>query len=258
MDLKWRYVVVKNVLIRISYKKIPILGLLVFFILGISSTFCSAEEISFFTGSDIDRHSQGFSYAGFDVTHSLSQTIGISGQVVPNYLTYKYVTGGQEIKAKASGISLLGGVKFYWEKSMIAFFGGGVLRDTHLNPDDPGSSNRGQTKSPIIQGECSTWLTNAINIWALANYSFRDDFIYEKFRIKSPIFNFTSNQPYTFYFGIEQFLGKNTDYQGEGAGAVLEFFHSVKKFSISVKGGYKHDSNFGKGIYYGLDMYKGF
>jgi hypothetical protein len=243
---------------EIDQIKVRVLGVFIFLIFSIAPAMCLAEDVSFFAGSDIDGHGQGFSYTGLDMTHPISQSVGLSGQIVPSYLTYKYETGGREIEAKAPGVSLVGGVKYYWEKSMIALFGGGQFRNINLSPDDPNSNNRGNTTSTLIQGECSTWLTNAINLYSMASYSFRDDFVYEKLKVKWPILNKAADKPYTFYLGMEQFLGRNVDYQGEGVGVVLELFHSVRKFSIAIKSGYKHDSNFGNSSYGGLELYKGF
>lgn len=238
--------------------KISVLGVLIFLIFSVSPVVCLAADVFLFAGSDIDGQGQGFSYAGVDVTHPISPAAGFSGRLVSSYLTYKYETGGREIEAKSPGVSLVGGFKYYWEKSMVAFFGGGEFRDIDLNPDDPTSSNRGNTASALIQGEYSSWLTSAINLYSMASYSFRDDFIYEKLRVKWPILNHAANKPYIYYLGFEQFFGRNSDYQGEGIGVGLELFHSSQKFSIAVKSGYKHDSNFGNGIFYGLDLYKGF
>jgi hypothetical protein len=217
-----------------------------------------AAEISSFAGADIDDHGQGFSYLGVDVTHKLDRHIGITGKVIPNYLAYKYKSGDQEIKAKAPGLFLVGGAKYFWDKSMIGLFGGGEFRDTDLSPDDPGSSVRGNTSSALIQGELDSWFSRGTNLYANASYSFKTDFAYEKAKIRQQITNRSFQKPYSLYLGVEQFFGRNPDFQQEGVGVLLEVYHLVHRVSVAVKSGYKHDSSFGNGAYWGLDLYKGF
>ena len=237
---------------------VVVLTTFIFYLITFFSINGFAAEISTFAGGDIDGHGQGFSYLGLDVTQRINKTFGISGRIQPNYLTYKYKSGDQEIKANAPGLFLVGGIKYFWNKSMIAIFGGGEFRDTDLSPDDLSSSVRGNTASFLLQGELDTWVTSRINLYAMASYSFKNEFVYEKAKLKKQISNLDFKKSQILYFGVEQFFGRNSDFQGEGVGLVLEMFHRIHLFSVAIKSGYKHDTNFGNGIYWGLELYKGF
>ena len=227
--------------------------------LGIS--FCSlshAADVSMFAGGEFDDRGQGFSYLGVDVTQSINKTLAFSGRVIPNYLTYEYYSGDDLIKAKSSGLFAVAGIKLFWDQTMLGFFGGAEFRNTDLSPDDRNSSVRGDTSAGVIQGELDSWLTTRTNVNVFASYSGTSDFLYEKGRIKQQITNLDYKKPYTMFIGAEQFIGRNTDFRGEGYGVVVQLFHVAQKASIAVRGGLKHDSTFGDGVYWGLELYKGF
>jgi len=217
-----------------------------------------AAEISTFAGGEIDGRGQGFSCLGLDLTQKINKTIAVSGRVMPNYLTYKYYSGDKEIKAYSPGLFAVAGIKLFWDQTMFGLYGGGEFRNTTLHPDDITSSARGSTSGGLIQGEFDSWLATRTNINVFGSYSSTSDFLYEKGRIKQQITNLDFKETYSFFVGVEQFIGRNKDFQGEGVGLAVELFHIPYKVSIAVRSGFKHDSTFGSGIYWGLDLYKGF
>lgn len=217
-----------------------------------------AAEVSIFAGSELDGHGQGFSYVGVDVTQSINKTLAVTGRVMPSYLTYKYYSGDNLIKADSPGLSAVAGIKLFWDQTMVGVFGGAEFRNTDLSPDDPSASVRGSTSAALIQGELDSWLTARTNVHVFASYTGISNFTYETGRIKQQITNLDYKQPYTMFLGVEQFIGRNSDFNGQGYGGVVEFFFIPQKINIALRGGYKHDSTFGDGFYGGLQFYKGF
>jgi len=217
-----------------------------------------AAEVFMFAGSEIDGRGQGFSILGVDVTQSINKTVAVAGRVMPNYLTYKYCSGDIQIKATSPGIFAVAGVKLFWDKTMLGVYGGVESRNTDLSPDDRTSSVRAHALAGIIQGEFSAWLTNRTNFIVFGSYGGTANFLYEKAGIKQQVTNLDYKSPYTFYVGVEQSMGRNKDFRGENYGALVELFYVPQKISITLRGGYKHDSTFGDGAYGGLQLYKGF
>lgn len=217
-----------------------------------------AADFSVFGGTEIDGHGQGFSYAAVDATQKINDWLSLSGRVMPSYLTYKYYSGNTLIRADSPGVDVLGGVKLSLGVTSLALFGGVENRDTNLYPNDPYASVRGHTTAGTVQGELNTWITKGTNLDVFASYSGTSDFTYEKGRIKEQITNLDSKKTYTFYAGIEQFLGRNMDFNEQGVGPVVELIYLPQKLSVALMGGYKHDSTFSNGAYWGLQVYKGF
>ena len=217
-----------------------------------------AADISTFAGGEYDGRGQGFSFVGIDITQRINETLGLSVKLMPSYLTYEYYSGNNLIKATSPGLSAVAGIKLFWGKAMVGVYGGGEFRDTQLTPDDPGASGRGNTSAGIIQGEVYAWLTSRINFSAFGSYSGISNYSYEKAGIKYQLTNLDFKEPYTLYIGIDQFFGKNADYQGEGYGGLVELLYHPFNISVGLRGGFKHDSTFGSGGYWGLQFYKGF
>jgi hypothetical protein len=224
----------------------------------LSCSLSLAADVSLFAGGEIDGHGQGFSYLGVDVTQRVNETVAIAGRVVPSYLTYKYYTNDVLIKAKSPGLTAVAGVKLFSGQTMFGVYGGVEFRNTDLSPDDRNSSVRGSTTGGVIQGEFDSWLTKRTNVNIFGSYSGTSDFSYERGKIKQQITNFDYQGPYTLFVGAEQFYGRNSDFRGQGYGALVELYSIPLKASIALRGGYKHDSTYGNGGYGGLELYKGF
>jgi hypothetical protein len=217
-----------------------------------------AADFSVFGGTEMGGRGQGFSYTAIDATQKINNVISLSARVMPSYLTYKYYSGDTLIKAVSPGVNAVGGVKISWGRTSLSVLAGAETRDTTLHPDDRYASVRGHSTAGVVQGEFDTWVAKGTNLNVFANYSGTSDFTYEKGRVKQQVSNLDSKKPYTFYAGVEQFLGRNTDFSEQGVGPVVEFIYMPQKLSIAVIGGYKHDSTFGNGMYWGLRVYKGF
>lgn len=217
-----------------------------------------AAEASTFAGGEFDGRGQGFSYLGVDVTQKIYQNISLSGRVIPNYLTYRFYSGGQLVRANSPGLYAVGGIKLSWDKTKLGVFGGSEYRHTDLTPDVKYAKVRGGTLAGVVQGEFDSWLPSRTNLNIYSSFSGTDNFFYERGRIKQQITNLDFKKPYTINVGVEQFIGRNPDFHQEGAGLILELYHIRQKVSIAVRSGLKHDSTFGNGIYGGLELYKGF
>lgn len=217
-----------------------------------------AADVSLFAGGEYDNHGQGFTYLGVDVTQRLNETVGVAGRVVPNYLTYKYHSNDVLIKAKSPGLTAVAGIKLFSGQTLFGVYGGVELRNTDLNPDDRSSSQRGSTSAGTIQGELDTWLTKTTNLYVFGSYSGTSNFSYERAKLKQQVTNFDYREPYTLLIGAEQFYGRNSDFHGQGYGAIVELYSIPLNASIGLRGGYKHDSTYGNGFYGGFELYKGF
>lgn len=217
-----------------------------------------AAELSSFGGGEFDGHGQGFSYLGADMTQRVYQNISLSGRVVPNFLTYKFYSGGQLVRANSPGLDTVAGVKLSWGKTAFGVFGGAEYRHTHLNPNVQDAKVRGDTFAGVIQGEFDSWFPSRTNLSVYASFSGTDNFFYERGRIKQQVTNLDYKKTYTINAGVEQFIGRNADFHQEGEGLILELYHIPQKISVAVRGGFKHDSTFGNGAYGGLELYKGF
>ncbi|PKN68379.1 MAG: hypothetical protein CVU54_15080 [Deltaproteobacteria bacterium HGW-Deltaproteobacteria-12] len=244
---------VKKVRIVLSSLALISVSLAVF-----SAPLSFAADVSTFAGGEYDGRGQGFSFLGIDLTQRINETFAVSAKLMPSYLTYEYYSGNNLIKASSPGLSTVAGIKLFWGKTMVGIYGGGEFRDTKLTPDDPGASGRGNTSAGIIQGEVYAWITSRINFSAFGSYSGISNYSYEKAGIKYQLTNLDYKEPYTLYVGIDQFFGKNADYQGEGYGGLVELLYHPLNIFVGLRGGLKHDSTFGDGGYWGLQLYKGF
>jgi len=148
--------------------------------------------------------------------------------------------------------------KLFWGQTMLGVWGGAEFRNTNLNPDDTTASVRGSTSAGLIQGEFDTWLPSRTNLNVFASFSGTSNFTYEKGKIRQQITNLDFKKSKTINVGVEQFFGRNPDFHMAGVGLILEVFHIPQWLAFSVRGGYKHDSTFGNGVYGGLEFYKKF
>jgi hypothetical protein len=218
----------------------------------------SAFETSTFGGTEIDTRGQGFSYLAVDGTQKINNAVAISVRIMPNYLVYKYYSGDTLIKATSPGLYAVTGLKLFVGKATFTLLGGIETRDTNLTPADRNADVRGHTTAGLIQGGIDVWITKKTSVNLFGSYSGTSNFSYERGSIKQQVTNLDFKKPYTFYAGVEQFVGRNTDFRQEGVGALLEMAYTPYNVSIGVRGGYKHDSTFGDGSYWGLQVYKGF
>src|SRR4030067_1085927 len=200
-----------------------------------------AAGFSTFAGGEIDGRGQGFSNIGIDMTQSIKKPISFSGRIVPSFLTYKYYSGDRLIKANSPGISPAAGIKLFRGQSMIGLFGGVEFRNTALSPDDQSASVRGSSTAGVLQGEFDTWFRGRTNLNANASYSGTSNFAYERVRIKQQVTNLDFNKTYTLNVGVEQFYGRNSDFNQEGVGLILELFQISGRISVAVRGGV-HDA----------------
>jgi hypothetical protein len=102
-----------------------------------------AAESSLFSGGDIDTRGQGFAYLGLDVTQKVYENLSISGRVIPNYLTYKFRSGDDTVRANSSGIYTVAGIKLSFSQTTLGLFGGVEYRNTNLSPDVRSADVRG-------------------------------------------------------------------------------------------------------------------
>jgi hypothetical protein len=215
-------------------------------------------EASIFAVNEIASREQGFTLAGLDITQRVSKSVSIAGRILPNYLSYKYLSGDAPTKASAPGLYAVAGVKLFWRQTTFGLFGGVEARRTTLTPDNIYARIRGSTLAGLVQGEVDSWLSGKTNVNMFTSYSGLDNYFYEKVRVKRQISNQKYAKPSTLFIGMEQFVGRNADYQSQGVGASVELYFVRQKASVGARGGFMHDSAFKNGPYWGLQFSKGF
>jgi hypothetical protein len=217
----------------------------------------SAAEVSLFSGGEIDLRSQGFAYLGMDLSQKVQEHVWISGRLVSSFLTYKYFAGETSVRATAPGLSLLAGGKLRWGQTSVGLFGGVELRHTDLEPDVK-AALKGDTLGGIVHADVDSWLPSRTNLSAFASYSSTNDFIYERVRVKQQITNLDYRKPNTVNLGLEQIFGRNRDFQQVGGGLIGEIYNIPGTMGLTIRGGYKHDTTFGSGVYFGIEGFKAF
>lgn len=217
-----------------------------------------ALEVSAFTGGEIDTRAQGFTFFGIDVTQQLYRNLFVATRVVPTFLTYKYRSGGELIRAKAPGLSTVAGFKYGFGDSSIGVFGGTEFRHTNLNPDQKDADPRGNDFSGLVQGEFSFWLPTRTNFAGFVSFSGIDQFVYERMKIVQQVYNLDFSKPNNFNLGVEQISGRNDDFHQVGGGLIFELFNIPYWVAIGLRSGYKYDSTFGNGLYGGIEVFHRF
>jgi len=214
-------------------------------------------ETSIFAGGEVDNHSQGFTFLGLEMSHKLNDNFAIAGRLVPNYLTYRYRSGSDLVRAQSPGFYGLAGGKLTWKQLSVGIFGGIEFRHTNLKPDVE-SASKGDRASGTVQTDFDTWLPSRTNFNLFVSFSGNNNFLYERGRIKQQVTNFDYKGSNTINLGIEQIVGRNVDFEQFGGGLLFEVFNIPHWMAFSMRGGYKHDSTFGHGAYGGLELYKRF
>jgi len=237
-------------------RKIFLLPILFLFFYYYSLAFCL--EFSSFGGGEIDTQGQGFSFLGVDISQKIEKGLCIKARLVPNYLTYKYKSETRMIRANSPGVYGLGGLKLEGKNSSISMFCGIEYRNTNLNPDKKDAKVRGDTIALLLQGELYYQIFRFTELGFFGSYSSTDNFFYEKIKIKRQITNLDFKKPNSLHLGLEQFYGRNPDFKMIGLGPVLEIYNIPKKFSLILRGGYKHDKTFGTEAYGGFEFFKAF
>lgn len=217
-----------------------------------------ALEPSVFGGAEFDNHGQGFAYLGGNLEDRLHPHVSVIGRLMPNFLTYKFRSEGDEVKATSPGVYGLLGVKGRWGQTSASILGGAEVRDTELDRDVRSARVRGTTAAPLVQADFDTWLRSRTNVNYFGSFSGTDSFIYQKGGIKQQVTNLDFSGPNTVNAGVEAVWGRNPDFEMYRAGVVVEVFRIPQTLSLQVRGGYSHDTTFGSGFYGGLSFYKGF
>jgi hypothetical protein len=217
-----------------------------------------AFEPSVFGGAEFDNHGQGFAFLGGDVAQKIHPNFSLAGRLMPNFLTYKFRSEGDEVTATSPGLYALLGVKGRWGQTSAGLLAGGEVRDTELDPDVRSAEVRGTTAAPLVQVEFDTWLPSRTNFNYFGSFTGTDSFIYQKGGVKQQLTNLDYAGPNTVNGGVEVVWGSNPDFEMYQLGLVVEMFSIPHTLSLQARGGYKHDTTFGNGFYGGLTFFKGF
>ena len=218
-----------------------------------------AADVAVFGGGEAQSHRQGYVYLGADVTTPLNSWLSLDGRVVPHFLTYKFRSGGELVRADVPGIDAAAGLKATFDERTYATLLAGVqLRDKELTPDPGGNTTRGVIVGPLVVGEFGTTFPSRTSLSYFGSFSGADSFIYQKVTVKQQVTNLDYARPNTINLGPELIYGRNADFNMVGAGAVVELYSLPWRLSVAARVGYRHDSTFGDGIYTGLSFYRAF
>ena len=211
-----------------------------------------------FGGAEFDNHGQGFAFLGGDVSKAVHPNVSLAARLMPNFLTYKFRSGGDEVTAVSPGVYALFGVKGRWSAISAGLLVGVEARDTDLDPDVRDAEVRGTTVAPLVHGEFEARLPSRTTLGYFGSFSGTDSFIYQKGSIKQQLTNLDYSRPNTFNGGVEVVWGRNPDFDLYQVGLVGEVFNITRTLAVQARVGYRHDSTFGDGVYGGLSFYKGF
>ena len=212
-----------------------------------------AAELELYTGASVDNHGQGFEYLGLGLGQPLNDHWTFMGKILGNYLHYEYESGFRDIRAKAPGVRLQIGPKYFTEGRYFIFTAGLDYRNTSLNHRDPGSDTEGARTGGTVEAIFSQDLFQRLTTDLIVNYSTIGNFTWGRGRLKYlTIFDPTKHK---FFVGIEGIGQGNSDYKAQQVGPMIEWQRLKEQFSIVLSGGYKHSSSFAHSGYVGMEVY---
>lgn len=217
-----------------------------------------AVDLAVLGGSETDFRGQSYSFVGADATQRVHENVGLAGRIMPHFMTYRFRSGDDLVKAEAVGVNGLLGVKFFLGPVTLGLLGGVQFRDTDLTPDVKSAGARGTQAAALGQADLDATLPTRTNIYVFSSLSAIDDFVYARAAVKQQVTNYDYQRANTVNVGVEGIYGNNRDYESKGAGLIFEVYNIPAKLSVAIRGGYKHDSTFGAGGYGSLVIYKAF
>jgi len=199
----------------------------------------AAGAAGVFGGAEVDDEGQSFVYVG-------GATDGkIFFSALAGHLEYQFREGGALRDAEITSITLSVGMRK--EGPITLTLGAGpVLREK--KEENAGGESRTTEAGGAVQLGGYLYGDGG-SLEALASYATLDDFFWGRLRGKRQAVG-------DLYAGAEVFLMGNSDFDGWGAGPLVEF--RAGRVTLGAKAGYKHTSTFKGGAYVGLEIYAPF
>ena len=165
-----------------------------------------------------------------------------------DFIGYDYVADNETIKAIAPAVEGALGYQMSGPKWWSSVYAGIRYSNTHLSPDNPDSSTRGDQTRIKLQVEGERTIASQFKINAICSYILRSDSYYVRWRGSYRIYN---NEIYT---GPEVVVMGDPDYRIWQWGWVIAGFKPASKWTVGVKAGIKKIINAHTGVYLGLEF----
>lgn len=204
----------------------------------------------FFTGYQIDNHSQYFAFMGVRTPvvkdnpnwEPFVQLFGAS-------LAYKFKSNGDIVEAQQQWLVPSVGLKQRLGPWSVLGFVGAQLR--HKEQDQPGGGTMKDNQAGVyVQGEAFYW-TEKRNFHGILSYSDLDQFYWGRVREKRLVYRPAGCCP--LYAGAEIAGMGNKDFYAVQTGPVFEVALGVVMWA--VRGGYQYSMTFHNGVYGGTEIY---
>lgn len=217
-----------------------------------------ATSYSVFIGGKTDTENQGYLYTGIIVEEPVRQNLSIMGKFVVDYLTYKFETGSEIIKAKAPAFQPAIGVKFSGQDWSTTFWAGWEHRNTKIKPFREDVEVRGTTDSLVLQAELDRWIKAMTNLNFIVSYSTKNSYIWSRGRLKQELSSYPLGRDLPLRVGLEVIGQRDKDYSAFQVGPLVEIYSPSKKISFLIHGGYKNSSGVPNSAYGGIELSFGF
>jgi len=212
-----------------------------------------ASELELYTGVAVDTHGQGYEYVGLGAGQAVNDRWTFMGKIIGNFLHYEYESGSRDIRARAPGVRIQIGPKYFTEGRYFILTAGLDYRNTSLSRSDPKSDTQGARTGGTIEAIYSQDMSRRFTTDLILSYSSIGNFTWGRGRLKY----LTSFEPasHRIFVGFEGIGQGNSDYTAQQVGPIIELQRFKQPFSIVLSAGYKHSSTFSHSGYFGLEIY---
>lgn len=215
--------------------------------------------LEMYSGWQADTEGQGCGYIGAGLDRNVSDHWALTAKVFSSYLYYKYESEPGIVKAKAPGLKLQVGTKYFDRGTYLIITGGLDYRDTSLRPDDKGSNVRGSRGGVTFEALYSRDLSERVVVELIGSYSTIGDTLWGRGRLKHLVSSLSGGKTNQKVFvGIEGVGQGNSDYSASQIGAFAEIQRIKEQFSVLLSAGYKHSNSISSLGYIAIEFYRRF
>jgi hypothetical protein len=186
---------------------------------------------------------QGYGYVAAGQRWPAQTPIAVIGRVQASYLYYRFPESAGITNVRSPGVTVALGPSMSGAAGSTSLLLGLDLRREER--DHAFGTSRENEAAPEIQWEASPTLGPRMRSFALAQYSFANDYAYGRASLGRQISNFAWTGPVTTVLGLEAVGQGNRDSNAWQAGAYGECSLTRLKMSISVHAGYKDSGSAG-------------
>ncbi len=204
-------------------------------------------NLFFLTGSEIDTKSQSYTYFGLVGEKALGSRDALRGRIWADYLTYKFYSGNEKVKAEAPAFHLAVGYRRSFGSAVLGGWVGWEQRNTDLSPDVRDVQVRGVQNSLLLQVDLFGKVNDKTETSFIVSFSTATSYLWARGRIHR-IFG-------SGLYGLELIGQGNEDYRAVQSG--IYGGYRLGSVNFILKGGYK-DSSSGDGLYGGAELFVAF